>query len=365
MKTHGRNTEGNVVKVSLWAGVTLCLMMGLLMSNCSTPSSTQPSQRNFSRTVPEILPKHPGNVFLEGESVSIAAPSGTAKWEATDDRGNAVAGGESSSVSTGKLGIGWYRFSFMDKDGVSIGWTTAAVIAPLTAPTPKDSPVCLDTASAWFARDNPVVQTRFASLAALAGANWTRDRMSWGGMEPAKGAFEEYTTYDTSAEVQAKHGLRILQVSHDTPPWARSPALDGDRAGGRFPRDLRDSYAFCKAMAQRYRGRVLAWEPWNEANVPDFGGHTVDEMCSLQKAAYWGIKRGDPHMTVCWNVLAGPGDDKLSEGVLRNEAWNYFETYNIHTYSPPDTYLKDFEHARGRVRPPHLADRMRDRVAFH
>ena len=34
--------------------------------------------------------------------------------------------------------------------------------------------------------------------------------------------------------------------------------------------------------------------PWNEANIDHFGGHTIDEMCSLQKAAYLGFKSRDP-----------------------------------------------------------------------
>ncbi|MCL5282960.1 MAG: hypothetical protein M1376_24005 [Planctomycetes bacterium] len=43
-------------------------------------------------------------------------------------------------------------------------------------------------------------------------------------------------------------------------------------------------------MGQRYEGRVLAWEPWNEANIAMFGGHTIDEMSTHQKAAYLAFK---------------------------------------------------------------------------
>ena len=91
---------------------------------------------------------------------------------------------------------------------------------------------------------------------------------------------------------------------------------------------------------------MLAWEPWNEANIDSFGGHLIDEMCSLQKAAYLGFKAGDPDATVCWNVYAGSGSSVDTEGVISNEAWPYFETYNIHSYSPPNQYLSQFETAR-------------------
>jgi hypothetical protein len=45
-------------------------------------------------------------------------------------------------------------------------------------------------------------------------------------------------------------------------------------------------------------------------------------------------------------VYAGAGSELHTEGVLRNQAWPYFETYNIHSYSPTTAYEKQFEGAR-------------------
>ena len=56
-------------------------------------------------------------------------------------------------------------------------------------------------------------------------------------------------------------------------------------------------------MAERFHGKVIAWEPWNEGNAGNFGGYTLDELCTIQKAAYLGFKAGDPALTVCWNPL--------------------------------------------------------------
>ena len=113
--------------------------------------------------------------------------------------------------------------------------------------------------------------------------------MRWRDVEPQPGRFADATTtYDLSADLQARHGLKVLQVFHGTPRWA----VDDGESSGRYPADLRHAYRFCRAMASRYKGRVQAWEPWNEANVATFGGHTSDEMCSYQKAAYLGFKAG-------------------------------------------------------------------------
>ncbi|MCX5643992.1 MAG: hypothetical protein NTZ17_04805 [Phycisphaerae bacterium] len=343
--------------------------LGTVLATLASGAQTQEAPRDvwhdphrISRDIPATAANHPGNLFLAGEPVVVKTPQeqtgapqrnesrlGTpVQWRAVDDANAVVAEGRVSdgSANLGTLGTGWYRLDFLDNSGQVMARTTAAVLARLGAPTPQDSPICVDSAMSWFARSDPARQERFAYLAALAGVNWIRDRMSWGGVQTGPDAFARYTTYDSAALGQAKYGLKVLQVFHDTPGWAADRTLDGDRAARRFPRDLRTLYSFCETMARRYEGRVLAWEPWNEANISMFGGHTIDEMCTQQKVAYLAFKAAQPELTVCWNVYAGSGTALHTQGVVENETWPYFETYNIHTYSRPDAYLNEFAPAR-------------------
>lgn len=309
--------------------------------------------QTISRNIPTAQPQHPGNVFLLGEDVNIKIPERTSSWRVLDDRRAVIKQGsiddKTSNLKIRGLGIGWYRIEFLDDGGKVLDWTTVAMLARLAEPVPQDSPVCVDSATSWFSHGDALRQDGFAYLAALAGVNWIRDRMSWAGFQrepdPPFGG-PENTTYDSAATIQTRYGLKVLQVFHDIPGWAADKELDGENRSRRFPRDLRDLYKFCKAMAQRYKGRVLAWEPWNEANITMFGGHTIDEMCTHQKAAYLGYKAGDPDLTVCWNVYAGAGTPLHTKGVLENQAWPYFETYNIHSYQKPDDYLTQFAPAR-------------------
>ncbi|MFV1965953.1 MAG: hypothetical protein ACC628_11050 [Pirellulaceae bacterium] len=306
------------------------------------------------RHVAEPLPDHPGNVYRMGEEVTAPVPEGAVHWRASDIDGTVVIQGpiapDQKRIHLGRLPIGWYRIDVGDASGTSLAWTTAAVIASPAVPIRLDSPVCVDSATSWFSHryrgEEAAKQEAFANLAALAGVNWIRDRLSWDQVETEPGRFAEATLYDRAASLQARHGLHVLQVFHGTPGWAADKTLDGKHAGKRFARDLRMHYEFCKAMARRFKGRVVAWEPWNEANIEPFGGHTIDEMCSMQKAAFLGFKAGDPEVTVCWNVYAGSGSGLHREGVLANESWPYFETYNIHSYRPPEAYLDQFETAR-------------------
>jgi len=330
----------------------LCAVLALLAARTPAQDVRRDVWRDphrIPREVPTTTADHPGNIFLAGESVTIQVPQEQAvRWRAVDDANNVVAQGEVSDASArlGTLGVGWYRLELVDASGAVVARATAGVLSRLGAPTPQDSPICVDSATAWFARNDSAKQERFAYLAALAGVNWIRDRMSWGGIQTGPDTFAQNTTYDSAATVQAKYGLKVLQVFHDTPGWATDRTLDGDRASRRFPRDLRHLYNFCKTMGRRYEGRVLAWEPWNEANISMFGGHTIDEMCTHQKAAYLAFKAARRDLTVCWNVYAGSGTALHTQGVIENEAWPYFETYNIHTYSKPDAYLNEFAPAR-------------------
>lgn len=312
------------------------------------PEPDESASLPATRTLPAPLEGHPGNIFLAGEAVEVrlpeSLPAEAVPWRLLDDRHRVLRSGELSVAASGSrealplgaLGVGWYRVEFGPAEATEpVAWTTAAVLNPLRAPVPGDSPVCVDSAAAWFARDDQVHQRKLANLAALAGVNWVRDRLRWGDLQPRPGALVPGpTTYDTAAAVQHAAGLKVLQVFHDTPVWARGET----RAGGRFAPDLRHVYELGRALAVRFRGQVTAWEPWNEANVATFGGHTVDQMCSWQKAAWLGFKAGDPAVIVGWNVTTTVPTPAQTFGILANETWPYFDTYNHHTYDWSHAY---------------------------
>jgi hypothetical protein len=224
----------------------------------------------------------------------------------------------------GRLPVGFYRLKGSSE------WISLGVLAPLQAPTPATSPVGLDVAMAWFYTADKMDDV--ANLCALAGVNWVRDRLAWGEAEPQRGQFAGSTRYDASAASQSKVGLQVLQVNHSSPDWA-------NRNGKRFPTDLRDIYNSYREFAKRWQGQVLAFEPWNEADITMFGGHIGSEMASLQKAAWWGLKAGNPNLIACWNVFAMHNQSQLAD-MHDNQAWPYFDTFNLHHYAKLDEYSK-------------------------
>jgi hypothetical protein len=76
-----------------------------------------------------------------------------------------------------------------------------------------------------------------------------------------------------------------------------------------------------------------------------FGGHTGCEIASFQKAAYLGLKAGNPELTVNDTVFAIDRAETLDE-FGANKVWPYFDRYDLHHYIG----LPAYERAYGRHR---------------
>jgi hypothetical protein len=111
-------------------------------------------------------------------------------------------------------------------------------------------------------------------------------------------------------------------------------------------------------LADRYRGRVQAWEIWNEQNLASNSGGNVDipRYVKLLKAGYQGVKAGDPNAIVLFGALTPTGvdiPDLAIDDVLylqriyaynNGEVRNYFDALGAHPGSnnnPPDTLWPD------------------------
>lgn len=231
--------------------------------------------------------------------------------------------------------VGYYEVTFPGK--VKSSRITVGVLEPLRAPTPLDSPIGIDVALAWcFPKEQWGSAVNFCELA---GMNRVRDRMSWEELEPKRGRFAANTRYDESLKIQTDAGLQVLQVNHIAASWANR------NSSKHFPPDLRDIYNSYREFARRWRGKIAAFEPWNEADIPDFGGQTGDEIASLQKAAYLGLKAGNPDLTVCQNVFAHHRQTTL-RNFSDNRAGAYFDIFDLHHYEPLENYPKIYEDFR-------------------
>src|SRR6266496_6053860 len=129
----------NGIGRSLWRNI-LWLLILVQQGSASAPS--------YERRVPTPLAAHPGNIFLEGEEVTVPLAGRGARWTLFDYEGRILAEpalAEGRAV-LGPLPSGFYR---LEQAGGS-NWISVGVLTPLSTPTPASSPIALDVAMAWF-----------------------------------------------------------------------------------------------------------------------------------------------------------------------------------------------------------------------
>jgi hypothetical protein len=133
----------------------------------------------------------------------------------------------------------------------------------------------------------------------LGGAMVRRD-FRWEEIEPSDGQFE-FAAYDQLVDEAESHGVRLLGTLDYGTKWASS---EGSSVA---PPDNPADYAdYAARVAERYAGRMLGWEIWNEPNNPFFWSADQREAparyAPLLARASEAIRAVDPGATV---VLGG------------------------------------------------------------
>ena len=139
-----------------------------------------------------------------------------------------------------------------------------------------------------------------------AGFGWVKQNVGWRDVEGAeKGAFDWYFTDRIVAE---QRGLKVLFRLDSEPAWAA--LKKGVRSSNGPPEDPQDLGDFCHVLAERYTGRVHAYQVWNEPNLArEWGGYAPDPAgyVDLLRACYVGVKTADPGALVVSAGLAPTG----------------------------------------------------------
>ncbi|RME47559.1 MAG: hypothetical protein D6791_05565, partial [Chloroflexi bacterium] len=112
--------------------------------------------------------------------------------------------------------------------------------------------------------------------------------------EPAKGQYN-WGPLDAIVNTANARGVNVLFSVVKAPKWARPGNTDWSVEGP--PANPQDFADFMAAMAARYKGRVRAYEIWNEQNLGrEWGNEPIDagRYVQLLAAAYKAIKAQDP-----------------------------------------------------------------------
>lgn len=131
-----------------------------------------------------------------------------------------------------------------------------------------------------------------AALAGIqdAGFKWMRQQVRWCDYQKTAGQPPNWGDLDALASDAAAGGIRVLFSVVCAPSWAAVP-------NGAFPKNPADLAAFMSAMANQFKGRVQAYEIWNEANFAREvgpGNINAGNYVELLRAVYPAIKAADP-----------------------------------------------------------------------
>ncbi|MGQ9567574.1 MAG: cellulase family glycosylhydrolase [Anaerolineae bacterium] len=139
------------------------------------------------------------------------------------------------------------------------------------------------------------------------GFGWVKQQVEWFRHEPAKGQYN-WGAIDYLVDQANAAGVKVLLSVVKAPKWARSPTSDFSVEGP--PANPQDYADFIGAMAARYRGRVHAYEIWNEQNMDyEWGREPFDagRYVQILAAAYQAIKAQDPNAIVVSGALTPTG----------------------------------------------------------
>jgi hypothetical protein len=158
----------------------------------------------------------------------------------------------------------------------------------------------------------PVKRQASLDLLRAAGVTWIRQELPWEQIEPAaRGETIDptyggstWTKFDDIVDRASASGMHLLLRLDTSPRWALP---DSAPDGLSPPASYDDYFDFVGQVAQRYRGKVDAYQIWNEPNLTSEWGHRPPspvEYARLLQGASERIRAADPSARVVMAALA-------------------------------------------------------------
>jgi polysaccharide biosynthesis protein PslG len=189
-----------------------------------------------------------------------------------------------------------------------------------------------------FLWGNPETTERDLKLAKDAGFTWVKQRFEWRNIEKTKKDAFEWNEPDRIVDAINKNGLGIVARIDNQPDWARRDMIFP--ASGP-PDNMEDWKDFIQQIAERYKGKIQAYEIWNEPNLSREWGNAAPDAkayTDLLRVAHTEIKKLDPQATVISAGLSptteqtdrAVSDVVYLKSMYANGAKQYFDMLGAH-----------------------------------
>jgi len=161
--------------------------------------------------------------------------------------------------------------------------------------------------------------------------------VAWPNLEPAKGQWR-FATLDRYVSLAAEHHVGLLLPLGLSPGWASARPLEKSTyqpGAAAEPRSIEDWRAYVGTVVRRYKGRIQAYEIWNEPNLKQFYSGTVDQMILLTREASRIIREIDPNaLIVSPSATQDRGVSWLAEFLLKGGG-AFVDVIGFHLYVAP------------------------------
>ena len=176
--------------------------------------------------------------------------------------------------------------------------------------------------------------------------------VTWKDIHLAKGVYH-WDRLD--ALMKQYEGKKILYVIAATPRWLAMNPNEAHAApwlglgSNSLPSDLEQFNEFVWNLSARYKGRIHAYEVWNEPQLADFlypyTDANTNRLALMTKRAYRTIKKNDPSALVgAASILPRPSSGGMKRAgkylrSLKSAGWNV-DFFTCHIYPEPGTGAK-------------------------
>jgi len=250
--------------------------------------------------------------------------------------------------------------------------TPTQVPVRASKPLKMNSPEYGAQAFLWW---RPETADRDLGLMKDAGLTWVKQQFAWRDIEGAgKGKFV-WNNADQAVNLSNAKKIDILARVDNAPDWAAPGCFSAAKKTMGPAKNMQDWLDFLTAFVTRYKGRIRAYEIWNEPNL-------AREWCSqppnpaayaaLLKASYAKIKSIDPNaMIVSAGLTPTTQNDSVAMpdavfveqmyAAMKDNSAGYFDVLGVHApgfKAPPETSPDDVaknpafnngEGAKGRI----------------
>ena len=168
----------------------------------------------------------------------------------------------------------------------------------------------------------------------MAGISCVRERINFSAICTAANSYN-YSYYADYINKLHNEGIDILALVNSTPSFFKGE-------GKILPQNLFDAYNMIANIAHNdlFKGKIKAWELYNEPDIMTTSIETPDQYAAVLKAMSIGLENADSNAKISTSGFAYKPGNYL-EWLARNDIDPYIDIYNMHHHQQASS-IEDF-----------------------